>query len=238
MKKIIFVIILIFSFFIFPFSVSAADLISPASRFYFLQTWLENVQISLRFSNEKKLEYIFTLTDKRVEEMKNSPNVNLTRLYEKHYQYLDRLASLMENKEEVAKRIKENSLRQQAVLAGVYEKVPEQAKEAIINAQENSSKHVARTVERVEGQQKAQEYAQVVATIQKLEKLGQTERIEQLQMETNPNADPGAATIKEIKGGNPLSPGQGLNVINEGKNGGQGAEPAVQIQMNAPAGQN
>ncbi len=36
-------------------------------------------------------------------------------------------------------RLKENHLRQQQVLASVLEKVPEEAKEGILNAMENSS---------------------------------------------------------------------------------------------------
>jgi hypothetical protein len=236
MKKVILALTLIFIFLCFPSSVSATqDFIPPTSKFYFLQTWLENIQLSLKFSSENKLNYLLTLTDKRVEEMKDSSSPTIIKLYENHYQYLDKLSEQMENKEEISQRIRENSLRQQAVLAGVYEQVPDQAKEAILGAQENSSKHVARTVERVEGTQAAKEYTAKVEAIQQLEKAGQ---IEQLQMEASPNANPGEASIKEIKGGNPISPGQDLNVINEGKDGGQGTAPGVQIQMNAPAGQN
>lgn len=230
---------LFFLFSIFSTPIFASNgLLGPSSRLYFLQTWSENVQISLRFSNQNKLEYVLRLTDKRVEEMKESPSPEVIRLYEKHYQYLDRLSSSMENKEEVIKRIKENSLRQQVVLAKVYVQVPDQAKDAIIGAQENSSKHVARTIERIEGSQEAQEYIGKVETIQQLEKTGQIERIEQLPMEGSPNADPSQAVPKEIKGTNPLLPGQDLNQINQGQGGGQGGEPAGQIEMNAPAGQN
>lgn len=230
---------LFFFFSVFPTSTFASNgFIGPSSRLYFLQTWIENVQILLRFSNQNKLEYVLGLTDKRVEEMKESPSPEAIRLYEKHYQYLDRLSSLMENKEEVIKRIKENSLQQQVVLAKVYVQVPDQAKDAIIDAQENSSKHVARTIERIEGPQEAQEYIGKVETIQQLEKTGQIERIEQLPMEGSPNADPSQAVPKEIKGTNPLLWGQDLNQINEGQDGGRGGEPAEQLEMNAPAGQN
>jgi hypothetical protein len=238
-KMVAAIFILTFLASLFSSSIYASEgLIKPTSSLYFLQTWLENVQISLRFSNAQKLEYLFTLTDKRVEEMKDSTTPAVIRLYEKHYQYLDRLASLMENKEEVTARIEANSLRQQAVLAGVYIKAPEEAKDAIVSAQENSSKHVARTIERVEGPQRAQEYIGRVETIQKLEKMGQAELIEQLPMEGSPNANPSEAAPKEIKGTNPLLPGQDLNTINAGQDGGQGMEPAGQIEMNAPAGQN
>ncbi len=178
------------------------------------------------------------MTEKRVEEMKDTTNPAVTRLYEKHYQYLDRLASLVENKEAAAARIEANNLRQQAVLAEVYIKVPEEAKDGILSAQENSSKQVARTIERVSGPQEAQEYIDKIETIQQLEKIGQVERVEQLPMEGSPNADPSQATPKEIKGVNPLLPGQDLNQINQGQDGGQGMEPAGQVEMNAPAGQN
>lgn len=221
-----------------PSALASAGLIKPSSKFYFLQTWQENIRLSLNFSKEKKLDYLLTLTEKRVEEMEGAPTPAVTRLYEKHYQSLDKLANQMENKEVVAERIRENSLRQQATLAKVYVQVSEPAKEAIIKAQENSSKHVAQTIERVGGVPKAEEYVQQVAVIQQLEKLGQLEQVERVLQEDSPNADPATATPRELKGTNSLLPGQGLNPTNQGQDGGQGMEPAGQVEMNAPAGQN
>ncbi len=224
-----------------PISVSASEDLKKPSRFYFLQTWMENIRLSLNFSNEKKLSYLFALTDKRVTEMENSSSPALTRLYEKHYQYLDKLASQMENKNEVAARIRENNLRQQEVLAKVYEQVPESAKTGIINAQENSSKHVAKVVERVEGAQNAEEYLQMVTAIQQLEKLGQIELLEQAPLESAPNADPSQNTPKNLQESKGLLPGQGQNPLNsalenQGGNNGSQMEPATPAEKNQTMG--
>ncbi len=238
MRKAALWLILFFFFAIVPPDIYASGgLIKPSSKFYLLQTLKENIQLSLSFSKEQKLNYLLSLTDKRVEEMESNPTPSVVRLYEKHYQYLDKLALQMENKERVAERIEENSLRQQMVLAKVYNQVPESAKGAIINAQENSSKHVARTVGVIEGQQKAQEYVQQVAMIQQAEKMGQ---VEQLPMEGSPNANPSEVTPKELKGANPLMPGQNLNIQNpslEGQEGGSKMEQETPAEIQAPAGQ-
>ncbi len=225
---------------VFSTSIYASDgLIKPNSKLYFLQTWKENILLSLSFTNENKFSYLLSLTEKRVEEMKNYTNPAVTNLYEKHYQYLDSLAGQMDNKEKVAERIRENSLRQQTVLAEVYVKVPDQAKEAILNAQENSSKHVAKTIEKVEGPQKAQAYIQQVATIQQVEKIGQIQQMEQAPMEGSPNGDPSKSIPKELKGTNPGLPGQNLNEQNPGlpgQAGGNKMEPAAPVEKNETMG--
>jgi hypothetical protein len=199
---------------------------------------IENIQLSLKFTNDQKANYLFSLTEKRIEEIQSSPSPSIVRLYEKHYQYLDRLTAKVENKEEVANRIEENSLRQQFVLADAYNKAPENAKGAILNAQENSSKQVARTIGRVKGAESAQEYLERVEMIQQLEKVGQMELLDRAEMESVPNTDPSQNSPKDLKGTNPLMQGQDLNPIIEGKNGGKNIEPAAPIEMNAPAEQN
>ncbi len=74
-----------------------------------------------------------------------------------------------------------------------------------------------------------------------LEKAGQIERLEQAPMEGAPNQNPAESVPKELKGTNPLLPGQNLNIQNQGledQEGGNKMEPAAPIEMNAPAGQN
>ena len=60
--------------------------------------------------------------------------------------------------EELIGRLKENHLRQQQVLAGVLEKVPEQAKGGVLNAIENSSFGLENAVERIQGEQKLEQF--------------------------------------------------------------------------------
>lgn len=221
---------------------ASSDLLKPNSRFYFLQTWKENIVLSLKLSKESKFEYLLTLTEKRVEDMEEFSNPAITRLYEKHYQYLDRLAAQMENKEEVTAKIRENSLHQQIALAKVYTQVSEPAKEAILNAQENSADQVARTIERVEGAQNAQEYIQKVALIQQME---QADQVEQILQESSPHADPAQSTPQSLRENRETLPGKELNPINPnleeqegGSDGGGKMETVVPAQMNQPTGRN
>ncbi len=198
----------------------------------------------MTFSKEQKIDYLLQLTERRIEEIGNSPSPVVTSRYEEHFQKLNELSGQAQNREQAAERIREASLRQQEVLGRVYNQVPEPAKEAIINAQENSSKHVERTIGAVEGSKKAQEYIKRVERIQQLEKLGQLERLEPAPMEGSPNADPSQSTPRELKENKGLLPGQELKQTNPGLNeqegggGGGRMEPAAPIEMNAPAGQN
>lgn len=222
---------------------ASKGLIKPSSGLYFLQTWEEQIELFFNRSSEQKLNYLLELTERRVDEMVDSPSPAVTDRYENHYLQLSQLTSEMQNRHQVTERIRETSLRQQEILGQVYNQVPESAKEAIINAQENSSKHVERTVAAVEGSQKAQEYIKRVERIQQLEKVGQLERLEPVPMEISPNADPSQSTPQELRETNQLKEGQELRPLNpaldnQGGSGGGRMEPAQPIQMNQPAGQN
>lgn len=238
MKQFLVVILLLVAVFLSPSQIFASkDLIQPSSKLYFLQTWKESITLFFTFSKEKKLDYLLQLTNKRVDEMKTDPTSAIVTNYEKHFQQLGELAAQSSNKEQVTEKIKDASIRQQEVLSKVYNQVPQQAKEAIINAQENSSKHVVKTIEAVEGTQKAQVYANQVALIQQAEKIGQ---VEQVPLEGSPNSDPSSASPKELKGINgpnqlkPVNPGSN----NGGEGGGGQMQPAQPIQLNQPATQN
>jgi len=224
------------------FPVYASEgLIKPNSKFYFLQSWGEQIKYFLTRSPEQKLSYLLTLTERRVDEMENNPSAAVTSRYENHYQELNNLTNKMQNKQQATERIKEASLTQQQVLSQVYIQVPEPAKQAIINAQENSSKHVIKTIEKVEGISQAQQYMIQVAQIQQMEKVGQIEKIESEPMESNPNSDPSQSTLKELKSTNTLNEGQQLNPlnpVNENQTGNSSVdhiEPAQPVQMNQPA---
>ncbi len=225
---------------IFPsFTYASPGLIKPDSKLYFLQSWGETLRLFLTFSKEEKINYLLKLTDRRVSEMADIPTSQIGNRYEEHFRELNQLAN-----QGTAAKIRETSLYQQKVLAQVYIQVPEKAKEAIINAQENSSKHVAQIIERNEGAKQAEAYIQRVERIQQMEKLGQAEKVEPVQMEGSPNADPSQNVPRELKENKGLLPGQNLQPLNpalEGQGGAAGEgrmEPAAPAGMNAPAGQN
>lgn len=218
-------------------------LIKPTSRFYFLQVWGESAKLFLIRSPEEKINYLLELTNQRVVELQTSPSKQVSNRYEKHFENLGTLTPQVSNKKQVSEKITEASLDQQQILAKVYNQVSEEAQGAILDAQENSSKHVVKTIESVEGSQKAQEYANQVIQIQQAEKIEQVEKLEQVPMEASPNSDPSQNTPKELKDTNPLKEGQQLNPLNPaqdtGGNGDEGRmEPAAPVQMNQPAGQN
>ncbi len=245
MKKIILLLILVTFAITLPRHIHASkDLIKPSSKLYFLQSWGESIKLFFTFSKEQKLNYLLQLTEKRVDEMNSVPSSDIADRYKEHFRQLEKLTTQTQNKQTVVEKIKETSLRQQETLAEVYNRVPQQARDAIINAQENSSKHVAKTIEAVEGPQKAQEYILRVTMIQQVEKTVQRELMEQAPMEGSPNADPSKNTPKELKGTNELNDQQELKSVNpllENKGEGTGnkpMEPAQPAQMNAPAGQN
>ena len=244
MKRIAAILILISLVTIFPsFTYASDNLIKPNSPFYFLQTWGEEIKLFFTFPKEEKLNYLLELTEKRIEEVKITPSTNTFSRYENHFRQLDELAIQVENKDQAVEKIKTTSLHQQEVLAQVYLQTPDQAKKAIIDVQENSSKHVARTIEAVEGNKKAQEYIVQVARIQQAERMGQTEQVELSPMEGSPNTDPGQFTPQEIKETHQLKEGQPLNPLNpvlenSENEGGNIMEPAAPVQINQPVGQN
>jgi hypothetical protein len=240
-KVIVFLILITFLLPLILYRVYAAEnIIKPPSRFYFLQTWGEEIRLFFTRSPEKKIAYLTELTARRVEEMQEAPSPSVVNRYENHYRELGRLANEVENKDLASDKIKEASLTQQQALAEVYQQAPEPAQDAILKAQEHSSQHVTRAIEAIEGPEKAQEFAQQVAQIQQAARADQAEKA---PMESGPNADPAESAPKELKGTNPLQEGQPLNQINTtddaAKNsGGNRSEPVVPIQIESPAGQN
>jgi hypothetical protein len=220
--------------FFFPSpTIAAKDLIKPTSRFYFLQTLGEEIKLLFTFSKELKVEYLLQLTDKKVNEISSYPTSPALESYKNNVNKLSQLAGQVENKEGATGRIEEANLRQQQVLARVYTQVPDQAKDAILKAQEESSKHVAQTIQNVQGPENAQKFTDQVNQIVKMEMAG---RIEQIPMEGSPNTNPGEFTPKGLNEGNvikgtlPLNPSEG--------NGENQMQPAQPNQMNQPVGQN
>ncbi len=180
----------------------------PSSKLYFLQPALESTRLFFTFSRQGEIDYLLQLTERRIDEISVEPSTAIASRYQMHFEELEKLANEIKDKEQVVEKIKEASLRQQEVLSTVYAQVPDEAKDAILNAQENSSKNVARTIEAVEGADKAREYARRVEQIQLVPKMERAERLEQAPMERTPNANPSQSVPKELK------PGQGLNPLN------------------------
>jgi hypothetical protein len=239
MKRIM-VLLFLIVFILTPYQIFASeDVVRPPSRFYFLQTWGEEIRLFFTRSTEQKIAYLTTLTIKRVEEMQKSPSFIVADRYENHYRKLGQLVKDTENKDLASKNIREANIAQQQALAKVYNQVPESAQEAVLRAQGKSSQHVAQTIEAIEGPVKSQEFVQQVAQIQQAERAG---RVEQAPRENNPNADPAENSPKELKGSQPLKDGQPLNLIKQVEEGAEeGSEnqaaPMAPVQIEQPVGQ-
>lgn len=194
---------------------ASAGVISPSSKAFFLQTWGESIKYLFTFSKENRINYLIELSNRRVSEIAATTDTKtldtLTRRYDDYYQTIATLTPKVTDNKPVTDRIQTNNLRQQEVLARVYEQVPEQAKDAIVNAQTNSAKHVGETVEKVEGSAAATDYHKQVQVIQQARKVGQVP-----MQSDGPSADPSQNTPRALNSAN------GLNSLNEINNTGSG----------------
>lgn len=209
--------------------------INPNSRMYFIQPISESIRMFFTFSKQAKMDYLLELADRRTEEMNIAPSSKIVRGYTEHFAQLEKMVEEIPemNKNQVVEKIKEASLRQQEILAKVYSQVPQQTQEAIINAQENSSKHVENIIEAVGGTQSTKDYKQQVAQIQQIE---QAEQIEQASKENGPSDNPGEFTPRELNGINQPRQLNSIDASSTNENGGGSGQmqPAQPIQMNQP----
>lgn len=242
MKRIALIFVLASAFFLNTASPASAafGFFRPDSRMYFFQPAIESVRLLFTFSKEAKTDYLLQLTERRVDEMAIEPRAATADRYQAHFEELEKLAGGAKDKEQVVEKLKEASLRQQEVLSAVYARVSDEAKDAILNAQENSSKNVERTIEAVEGADKAREYAGRVEEMQRVQKMERAGRLEQAPMEGTPNANPSESVPQELREGKGLLPGKEMNPLNpvldeQGGSGGEGIEPAAPVPMQQPA---
>jgi len=242
-KTTTFVLSILFISFLATPAYASLGFIKPSSKLYFLQPALESVRLFFTFSKEAKTDYLIELADRRTEEINISPSIKIANRYSDHFDQLEKIVEKTseDKKEQVTEKIKESNLRQQEVLAKVYNQVPDEAKDAILNAQENSSKNVANVIEATQGTEKEKEYVKQIEQIQRVEKKERTERLKQALKEETPNANPSDNIIKEIKSGQELNPLNPLNTLfedqqtgdnNQGEN--EKIEPASPAEIQQP----
>jgi len=123
----------------------------PGNPFYFLETLSEGIGTFFTFGDIKKAERHLALASERLAEAdaladKGDSN-RAEKATERYQERLDKALIKAEeaktrgkNTDAVLEKIAEATVRHQAVLAEVYEKVSEQAKEAIQRAMENSAR--------------------------------------------------------------------------------------------------
>jgi len=78
--------------------------------------------------------------------------------FQRAIQWAERAREEGKDVEALMEKLKESHLRQQQVLARVLEKAPEQAREGILRAIENSGVGLETAIERIQGKQKLEQF--------------------------------------------------------------------------------
>ena len=198
MKKITIVFLMVFLLGLSSPVYAALGFFKPSSKLYFLQPVLESARLFFTFSKEEKTDYLLQLTERRVEEMTQKQSTTTVDRYQLNFAKLEKLVTEVKNPEQVVEKIKEVSLRQQEVLAKVYNQVPEEAQAAIINAQENSAKHVERMIESAQTSVKAKEYKDQTVQIRQMERVKNQNRIERVLLEGDSQINPAESVSGEL----------------------------------------
>lgn len=143
--------------------------ILPDSPFYFVKSWgrtvrsffafnaQEKAKLALRFANEDVLA-IKKLCDKGECQLAEKHCEKFQEQFQRTLQWMERAREEGKDVEALIEKLKENHLCQQQVLASVLEKVPEEAKEGILNAIENSSFGLENAIERIQGKHKMEQF--------------------------------------------------------------------------------
>lgn len=152
----------------------------PDSPFYFLKTWSEGIGTFFTFGDIAKVERFLNLSEKRLAEAetlveKGKPEIAERAIarYQEHFNLALAKAEEARTKgldiDEVLVKVAEATLKHQAVLADVYERVPEQAKSAIERAMQASMRGHEEALKAVSGQKLEEVMEQVEQRRQEVE---------------------------------------------------------------------
>lgn len=137
----------------------------PGNPFYFLKSWSEGIGTFFTFGDVAKAERFLNLSEKRLAEAnalvaKGKPEV-AERAVGRYQEQLNRALTKAEeakakglDTDEVLAKVSEATLKHQAVLADVYERVPEQAKSAIERAMQAGMRGHEEALKAVSGQKR------------------------------------------------------------------------------------
>lgn len=152
----------------------------PDSPFYFLKSWSESIGTFFTFGDIAKAKRFLHLSEKRLAEAnalvaKGKPEV-AARIINKYEEHLNKAVAKAEEAQtkgaktdEVLAKVSEATLKHQEVLAGVYEKVPEQAKSAIEHALQVSIRGHENALKAISGQKKEELKEQIEQKKQQVE---------------------------------------------------------------------
>jgi len=177
--------------------------ITPSSRFYFFDTAFEKINLFFTFGAEKKAHKALKYADERLAEAEEVANENNPEAVEEAMENYQANISLATEKskeledEEKTKKllntVSENTTKHQETLARVLEKVPEEAKEAILHAIEVSKKGYEEATKQINALKK-----EVTELKQELEEVKQQLEEKEQNFETS-NTNNGQTTQNEQK---------------------------------------
>jgi hypothetical protein len=152
----------------------------PDSLFYFVKSWSEGIGTFFTFGDVAKAERFLNLSEKRLAEVdalvaKGKPEVTEGAIgrYQEHLGRALIKAEEAKTKgldtDEVLAKVAEATLKHQAVLADVYEKVPAQAKSAIERAMQAGMRGHEEALKAVSGQKREEVMEQAEQKRQEVE---------------------------------------------------------------------
>lgn len=149
--------------------------ILPDSGFYFMKSWGRNLQVMFAGSDTDRATLMLRYTNEDALALKKMYEQDKYEVGAKHAgQYALQLQNTVHAMEQVRTRqgeaaseelvdqLEQNYLRQQEVLLSVLEKAPDAAQNGILNAIENSNKHVGAMIMAQQGQAELQQYQEQV----------------------------------------------------------------------------
>jgi hypothetical protein len=149
--------------------------ILPDSGFYFMKNWSRSLQLMFAASNAERAELNIRYANEDVLALKKLCDIGKCDIAARFTeQYELQLQNAIQNVEQarlqqgdqtavsLTSKLEQNYLRQQEVLAGVLEQAPQSAQEGILNAIENSNRHMEKLILEQQGEAALEQYQEQV----------------------------------------------------------------------------
>src|SRR4030042_218701 len=143
----------------------------PDSGFYFMKNWGRSLQLMFASSDAERAELRLRYANEDALAIKKLCDTGKCEIAARHAeQYELQLQNAIQNAEQarlqqgdkstegLVSKLEQNYLRQQEVLASVLEQAPESAQNGILNAIENSNRHIENMILAQEGQAALEQY--------------------------------------------------------------------------------
>jgi len=228
-KKLLLVPLLAIFLFVGAVQAQTNDLPEPGmlsdNPFYFLKNWTEGIGTFFTFGEIAKAERFLNLSEKRlaeanalIEKGKSEIAERAINRYEEQLGYALVKAEEAKAKgldtDEVLAKVSEATLKHQAVLADVYERVPEQAKSAIERAIQAGMRGHEEALKAVSGQKREEVMQNMEEKRQEVEQRLEGLRDEGVpiptkeEIEQKPEVQELEVKKQEVPAGKPETPGQ------------------------------